>query len=146
MPGGRPTKYKPEYPEQAKKLCLLGATDKDLANFFDITEDTITQWKKDYPEFSLSLKAGKDAKDAEVEKRLFERATGYTHKVRKPMSVSDPAGQGSHIEIIEYEETIAPDTTSMIFWLKNRQSAKWRDKQELEHSGEIGVTIMDDVK
>lgn len=32
---------------------------------------------------------------------------------------------------------IAPDTTAQIFWLKNRKPKEWRDKQELEHSGEI---------
>jgi hypothetical protein len=32
--------------------------------------------------------------------------------------------------------------TGSIFWLKNH---KWTDKQELEHSGEIGVTIVDDI-
>lgn len=30
----RPTKYKAEYAEQALKLCRLGATDVELANFF----------------------------------------------------------------------------------------------------------------
>lgn len=32
---GRPTKYRPEFAEQARKLCLLGATDKELADFFE---------------------------------------------------------------------------------------------------------------
>ncbi len=29
-----------------------------------------------------------------------------------------------------------PDTTAQIFWLKNRKPAEWRDKQEINHSGE----------
>ena len=33
-PIGRPTKYKPEYSAQAQKLCLLGATDAEMADFF----------------------------------------------------------------------------------------------------------------
>jgi transposase-like protein len=36
---------------------------------------------------------------------------------------------------------IAPDTTAQIFWLKNRKPAKWRDKQEIEHSGGMSNTI-----
>lgn len=36
MPGGRPTKYKPEYVEQSAKLCALGATDMELADFFEV--------------------------------------------------------------------------------------------------------------
>lgn len=34
---------------------------------------------------------------------------------------------------------VAPDTTALIFWLKNRMPDKWRDKQQMEHSGGIGV-------
>jgi hypothetical protein len=30
---GRPTKYRVDYNEQGYKLCLLGATDNDLADF-----------------------------------------------------------------------------------------------------------------
>jgi len=33
-----------------------------------------------------------------------------------------------------------PNTTALIFWLKNRKPDQWRDKQEHEHSGQI-VTI-----
>ena len=43
---GRPTLYWKKYPEQAYKQCLAGATDADLANFFEVDEDTINVWKK----------------------------------------------------------------------------------------------------
>jgi len=42
---GRPTKYLSEYNEQVEKLCKLGATDKQLADFFNVTEKTINNWK-----------------------------------------------------------------------------------------------------
>ena len=42
---GRPTDYKPEYCEQATKLCKLGATDAELGDFFEVTEQTINNWK-----------------------------------------------------------------------------------------------------
>lgn len=32
-----------------------------------------------------------------------------------------------------------PDPTSMIFWLKNRQKDKWRDKQTTEHEGGMNI-------
>lgn len=35
----------------------------------------------------------------------------------------------------ERVKEIAPDVTAQIFWLKNRRPDKWRDKQEIEHSG-----------
>ena len=45
---GRPSKYKVEYNEQVEKLAKLGATDKDLANFFNVIEQTINNWKKEH--------------------------------------------------------------------------------------------------
>ncbi len=33
-----------------------------------------------------------------------------------------------------------PDTTACIFWLKNRQRDKWRDRLDHEHSGEVKIT------
>ena len=56
------------------------------------------------------------------------------------MSISDGNGEGSHVEIVEYTEHIPAQTVAQIFWLKNRRPAQWRDKQEVEHSGEITET------
>lgn len=32
---------------------------------------------------------------------------------------------------------VEPDTTAQIFWLKNRKPDKWRDKQDVQISGEL---------
>lgn len=53
---GRKSDYKEEYSDQVLKLCLLGATDKEIAEFFSVSEQTINSWKKKYPEFLESLK------------------------------------------------------------------------------------------
>lgn len=123
----RPTKYKAEFAEQARKLCLLGATDADMAEFFEVTESTINKWKLDHKEFSESLKKGKTLADATVADRLFKRATGYEHEAVK---IFNNGGEAMEVPFIE---RFAPDTTAAIFWLKNRQSASWRDKQQIEH-------------
>lgn len=120
---GRPTKYKEEYDEQALKLCRLGATDKELADFFQVNEDTINEWKKVHQSFSESLKAGKQMADAEVADKLFKRATGYEHKAVK---ISANPNGAEHVT--EYVERYPPDTTAAIFWLKNRRPDVWRDK------------------
>jgi hypothetical protein len=83
MPRGRPTAYKKEYNEQAYKLCLLGATDKEMADFFGVSEVTFNAWKKNHPEFLKSLKKGKEIADANVASRLYERAMGYSHPEEK---------------------------------------------------------------
>jgi len=137
---GRPTKYKKEYCEQAYKLCLLGATDKELSDFFGVTESTLNLWKKNHAAFSESLKMGKVEADAIVAEKLYKKATGYNKKCIKFATY-----EGLITDSREYEEEVAPDTTAAIFWLKNRQPAKWRDKQDIEHSGQMAVVIEDDV-
>lgn len=133
---GRPTKYKKEYDDQAFKLCLLGATDKEIADFFDVAESTINEWKLEFPEFSESLKKGKTLADANVGQRLYERALGFEHDSEE-IKVVSMGKEGSEIERVPIRKIYPPDTVAAIFWLKNRQPSKWRDKQEVEHSGEI---------
>ena len=124
--GGAPTKYQEAYNEQARKLCLMGYTDVDLAGFFNVTEKTINNWKIDYPLFFQSLKDGKEIADAEVTASLYERAKGYSHTETKVFN-----NQG---EIITHDVTrkYPPDPLAIKYWLNNRQSKKWREKVEVD--------------
>lgn len=130
-PGGRPTRYKKEFAVQAAKLCKLGATDKDLADFFGVVEQTVNNWKKSHPEFFESLKDAKNELDSKVERSLFERATGYEHSEDKIFNAN-----GEPL-IVPTVKRYPPDTTAAIFWLKNRKPQEWRDKVDLEHSGKV---------
>lgn len=130
----RPSSYKPEYAAQAEKLCKLGATDAELADFFGVSVRTINNWKSEHEGFLHSLKAGKDEADSRVERSLFLKAVGYEYDAVK---IFMPAGAAEPV-YAPYREHIVPDTTAAIFWLKNRKPAEWRDKVDLEHSGEIG--------
>ena len=40
------------------------------------------------------------------------------------------AWQGHRAEIVEH---YPPDTTACIFWLKNRQPGRWRDRVDVQH-------------
>jgi hypothetical protein len=125
-PGGRPTKYKPEYAELAFKYCLLGATDAELAKYFEVDERTINRWKQDYPEFCQSIKEGKEEADAKVANSLFKKATGYEQETFKVFQF-----QGDPV-VVPFTEHIPPDTGAAMAWLKNRQPSKWRDKQDID--------------
>lgn len=126
---GRPTKYKEEYPGKAYKLCLLGATDDQLADFFEVDTATINRWKKSHPEFCESLKKGKDQADSVIAESLYNRAKGYQHEEDK---IFNNNGKAMVVPTIKH---YPPDTVAAIFWLKNRQKEHWRDRQEIEHSG-----------
>lgn len=122
---GRPSKFRNDFCDQAVKLCRLGATDKELADFFDIAEQTLYTWKKQHPEFLEALKEGKAESDALVGQRLFERAIGYSHPEEKIFC------NGGEVVRAETVKQYAPDTTACIFWLKNRRPDLWRDRQEV---------------
>ena len=134
----RPSKYRPEFVTQAEKLCKLGATDLEVADFFGINVATLYRWKGEHDEFCEALKSGKEASDNRVERSLFSRATGYEHDevdIRVVMN---------QIVTTPIRKFYPPDTTAAIFWLKNRKPAEWRDKQELEHSGAVTLTLSED--
>lgn len=134
---GRPSGYKPEYAAQAAKLCKLGATNVDLADFFDASINTIANWQTSHPEFLAALKAGKDSADDRVERSLYLRAVGYTYdavKIFLPKDSRKPI-------YAPFREHVPPDVTAQIFWLKNRRRDEWRDVHKHEHTGEDGKPI-----
>ena len=122
---GQPTKYKESYNTQAYKLCLLGSTDKQLGDFFEVEESTINNWKIAHPKFLESLKKGKLVADAEVAEMLYHRAKGFKHPEDKIFCTN---GIVTTVETIKH---YPPDTAAAFIWLKNR--AKWKDKQEISH-------------
>ena len=125
---GGPAAYRDEYAEQGRKLCLLlGATDQELARFFDVSLETLNEWLVQVPDFASAIRAGKELADADVADRLWRRAIGYSHAAVRIFS-----HQGKALEVA-YTEHYPPDTAACLFWLKSRQPEKWRDKIEHEH-------------
>lgn len=124
----RPTDYREEYNEQAYKLALLGLTDTEIAEFFDVNPDTIYEWKNKHTLFSESIKNGKQIADGKVVESLYKRATGYD---APDVDIKMYEGQIIETPLIKH---YPPDPTAMIFWLKNRQKKNWRDKQEIDHT------------
>ena len=114
----------------------MGYTDKNLADFFEVSEATINNWKHDHDGFLESLKAGKVIADATVTASLYERAIGYSHTEEKVFC--------SNGEIIthETEKKYPPDPISMKYWLNNRQPKVWREKVEVEQKTTITNNIM----
>lgn len=128
---GRPTKYREEFAEQAYKLCLLGATDKDMADFFEVDERTVNNWKADHEEFFQSIKSGKTEADATIAASLYETAKGYSYTEEQAIKVK--IGQyEERVETVTVGKYKPAETTAGIFWLKNRQKTKWRDKLEVD--------------
>jgi len=130
-PVGRPSQYKDHYPELAYKYCRNhGFTNVELAELFKICTATLWSWQQKHPEFLSAIKKGKEKYDSEVvERGLRRRAVGYQYyeDTYQTSRTTDPeTGQGKLILKKRILKSMAPDPTSMIFWLKNRQPQEWR--------------------
>lgn len=124
---GRPTIYcATVHPEKAMMLALMGAIDADIARIFSISEVTLNAWKNENPEFLKALNDGKENADAHISHALYHRAKGYEHDDEE-LKVVD-----KEVVRVKVRKKYPPDPTSMIFWLKNRQPKRWRDKVDVE--------------
>jgi len=124
---GQPTKYLQSYNPLAYKICKeTGATDKQLAEILSVSKATITNWKRDYPDFLASIKRGKDEYDcSNVEKSLLKRALGYDYE-ETTIEVSDVEGIKRKVQKV-VKKHMAPDVTACFGWLQNRNSDRWKN-------------------
>lgn len=129
---GRPTDYRPEFAEQAAKLCALGATDYELADFFGVDTRTIYRWKNVHDDFCQSVTCGKERADERVERALFNRAVGYTFESEKVFQFQ---GEVIRADTVEH---VPPDPGAAKLWLTNRRPEQWREKQEIDHKSSDG--------
>lgn len=131
---GRPPKYKSSNVEIARKLCEAGAIDVEIARHFQVSVSTLSTWKLKYPEFLAAIRVSKEVANTNVEDSLYRMAMGYT---RTEVEHKVVAGK---LVTIEVERYYPPNPTSQIFFLKNRKSGSWSDKQEVQHTGTVELT------
>ena len=114
-----------------------GLTEEQIAKNMGVSRSTLSDYKVKYPDILRAIKNSKEVADREVENALFNKATGYTVKLKKPMKVRHveydevsgrKVAEYERIEYIEEEVHVPADTTAQIFWLKNRKPNEWRDK------------------
>ena len=110
MPFGRPTKYKPEFCDVVVQAGREGKTKAEMAADLDIDRGTLNEWCEAHPDFSRAVKLGLDYAQAWWE------------------------GKG---RLATFGGTDGFNATSYIFQMKNRFSDDWRDRQDVNHSGEI---------
>lgn len=138
----RQVKYNPDYHDDwAWSLAVKGATDQEIADAFGVSRQTILRWSKTkngegevvLSPFGEALKMGKEAADAKVERKLFERCMGLeTQEVRK---ILDYDAQGKPVvkksEVISRE--IPPDAVAIFYWLNNRKknTGEWAQRQKV---------------
>lgn len=146
MAGGRPSQAK-EWLEKDNLILIEGwardgLSDEQIASNMGISAQTFYRWKKKFCQICEALKKGKAPVDYEVENQLLKSALGFTITIKEPIKVKTKkqlAGKGTieeeRIEYVDKEIYVPANITAQIFWLKNRRSDKWRDKQVIENLG-----------
>lgn len=112
-----------------------GMIDKDIARKIGISHTTFYDWRNKNPEFAEALKKGKAPVDFAVENQLLKSALGYKETIKVPIKIRTRKQlkdkgmiEEEHIEYVDKEIYIPPVPVCQIFWLKNRQKDKWKDK------------------
>ena len=136
---GKISVYQKEYhPQYATSFCLLGATNEDLAQRFEISVGELKLWMQRHPEFLTAIREGREWADENVAKSLYRSAIGYSHPETKVFYDSDLK------EIVTQQITkhYPPNNVSIIFWLKNRQRDRWKDRREETEDGSNMTVIV----
>ena len=134
------SKYEDSFAQKARLACAeLGATDKNLAELFGVCLRTIHYWKQRHPEFGQALKEGKEHFDSScVERSLLQAALGAEYE-----EIHEQNGK----VVKKVTRHKAPDIKACMFWLKNRQPQRWRDKAEMaQELGEDLAQLLNEAK
>jgi hypothetical protein len=129
LTAGQPTLYRPNYCTQAHNYCLLGATNEDLAGFFDVTRRTIDNWIASHADFAAAVRSGRVVADMRVARCLYERAVGWQQTVERTV-----LHQGAE-KVLKNIVNHPPDVRACIFWLRNRRRESWGDRAPVSDDG-----------
>ena len=109
-----------------------GLSHEQIARNLGVAESTFYEYKKQYPELAEALKRGAEDAILEVENALFKNACGFYYDEEVACK------NGTVVKVTKYSK---PNTTSMIFFLKNKAPDKWRDRQEHDVNANVAQVI-----
>ena len=101
-----------------------GLTDEQISKNMNVSYSTFREWKKKYSALSAALKKGKTPVDFEVENALLKRAMGFEYEETETIIEEVDGKQRKRIKKIK--KVALPETSAIIFWLKNRMPEQWR--------------------
>lgn len=140
---GRRTLYDPDiHPDHAKALAMRGFTNEEIAAELGITSKTLYEWQKKFSEFREAIKTGKEPANAKVENAIFKSCVGYFVDEKRAVVVG--TGEYAKVETVTETRFIPPVFQAQRYFTKNRMGDRWRDVQEVEHSGNIQINIDQD--
>lgn len=114
--------------DMVRKWAKDGLSDKQISMNLGIAYSTFREYKKKFPALSAPLKEGKAHADKQVENALYKKALGYSYEETTKELVTNSETNKQELRITKVvTKTVHPDTTAIIFYLKNRLSDKWKN-------------------
>ncbi len=135
--GYNPTGWKGMYDRdtmvpQIEMLSKLGATSKQMAEFFGVELNTFENWIRQKPEVAEAKRAGGIHADMKVAASLYQRAIGFRYKEEE---ISEEAQKDAHGNITPFKlikrrvtnRMVIGDVKAQTHWLRNRQREHWTE-------------------
>jgi transposase len=136
--GRKETRGRKEIPVDYDKLTMYSSqamSNKDIATILGISEATFYVRMAQDQEFKQAYEAGINNRKYNLEKALLKRAEGYDTQEKE--TISD--GEGNVIKVKTTEKSYVPDTTALIFSLKNLYSDKYKEVVQTQTDININV-------
>lgn len=121
---GPKSKFSQKLGETFVRLSKDGKTLEQIAEVVGVSKKTLSNWMGKNEDLLLAVREARQVADELVEAALFGRATGYSHPETKVF-----IHEGCPITE-EVTKHYPPDTQAAMFWLRNRQPARWKEKTE----------------
>lgn len=125
-----------------RSMARGGLCREEIAKALGVGERTFYRWTAKHADLKEALEIPSKLADFEVEAALRKVALGYEFT-----ETSVTINEDGTKRVTTTKKLYPPNVTAMIFWLKNRQPERWRDRQE--HTGADGGPIQvetDDAK
>ena len=130
--------------EKITNWAAHGCTDAEIAKNMGVSSSTYYAWNLKYPEISEAIKRGRELSVEIIENTFFAKARGgivvsegieeFTGEIREGKPYNGTLKRRT------VKRELPPDTTAMIFYLKNR--AGYSDKKATEATVQAPVIAL----
>lgn len=129
---GRRVRYNKRYHDDiAYKAGLLLGDKQKIADFLDISKQTLLNWEKKYPSFKNAILDSMQKADCDIVQSLFLLAKGgIVRKTTVKTEYTDAKTRNPTVETKQTEEILPPNYKAIEFILRNRQ--KWKSSDFVE--------------
>jgi hypothetical protein len=123
-----------------------GMLQKDMAKKLNVPHSSFCDYIKAHPELRKALKIGREVANIILENAAHRSAAGYkTKQIKRERVWNKDTEEFENVITEEITKEMPANPAMLKFLLVNRMPDKYRDKQDIEHGGTIGVKKLEDL-